>query len=350
MERKTILKPLAAVALSVPMLAQAYVVTIDLPRDLDGAPAVLTIDAPARVRDTTTVVDNRAVFTGTVAEPYLAMITVDDQRVATFYVCEDSVFVKTTKTEIPGGVRTDWAITGGEINAARQRYQDRLNAIIDKRYDRTFVDSIGEDNISGWVSNELGTLLNKYLTENIDNAFGADIAVQLKKGNDFYDEHPSLKRFPATQRYFDQIRAQNATRPGEPFVNFTIDFNGETHSLSDIAGKGKYVLVDFWASWCGPCRASMPMLRELYKEYAGKPFEIIGIPVNDNPDDSRRAVEELGITWPVWYTAKSDLAAANAYSVNSIPSTFLIGPDGKILLNRPSEDELKSYLHEALGK
>lgn len=350
MKIRNLLSLIAAAAISAP-LANAYVVTLDVPESLDGATAILAIDSPVKATDSVTITDSKAVFTGSVTEPYRAIISVDDQQVAGFFISQDSITIKVTRTEIPGGMRTDWDVTGGDLNKTYFDYFTAVQSLMGKRENSAFIDSVGgEQKFQEWLNTEFEKTAEKYLNENIDNAFGAAMATQLHKDEAFFNEHSSLRRFPAVQRYFSQIKARNATKPGQPFVDFTIDFNGEKHSLSDIAGRGKYILVDFWASWCGPCRASMPALRELMKEFEGKPFEIVGIPVNDNPDDTRRAVEELGITWPVWYTAKSDMAPAEAYSVNSIPSTFLIGPDGKILLNRPTEAELRRYLRNALGQ
>ena len=74
--------------------------------------------------------------------------------------------------------------------------------------------------------------------------------------------------------------------------------DGAKQKLSDYVGKGKVVLVDFWASWCPPCRAEIPKLQALKAKYGDK-FDVLGVAVWDNPDDTRKAIEELNITWPV---------------------------------------------------
>lgn len=326
-----------------------YVVTTSFPESLDGSTAVLTIESPDGLTDSVTIVDRHAVFTGKVNEPYSSTITVDDNQVAAFYISEDSINVEVTRTEIPGGVRTDWNITGGDLNTAFNNYHTKFLDLYHHYSTSKPTDSIAAQNAKRIFNARVDSLINTSLNQNIDNAFGAYLAAKLKKKQDFYDAHPSLLRFPVTVRNLQQQIAQKAIVAGQPFVDFTTKLNSEKHSLSDIAGKGKYVVVDFWASWCGPCRAAMPGLKALYETYKDKPFEIVGIPIKDNPENTRLAVEKLGITWPVWYNDKSNMAPAEAYSVESIPATFLIDPDGKIALNRPSETELKAYLDKVFS-
>ena len=109
------------------------------------------------------------------------------------------------------------------------------------------------------------------------------------------------------------------------------DPKGEVHQLSEFVGNGKVVLIDFWASWCPPCRKEMPHLVELYKQYKNKGFEIVGISLDSKPEAWAKGVKDLNITW----TQLSDLkgwqnAGAALYGVNSIPHTVLVDKDGTI--------------------
>lgn len=113
--------------------------------------------------------------------------------------------------------------------------------------------------------------------------------------------------------------------------------NGKKIKLSSL--KGKYVLIDFWASWCGPCRKENPNLVKAYKKYhkatfkKGKGFEIYSVSLDNNTDKWKAAIQRDNLFWKYhvsdlkgWYSE-----AAKTYGVNSIPQSFLIGPKGKII-------------------
>ena len=120
---------------------------------------------------------------------------------------------------------------------------------------------------------------------------------------------------------------------------------GVSTSLSSL--KGKVVLIDFWASWCGPCRRSMPDLRALYKKYKDKGFEIYGISLDDNPVNWKRAVFEDGIKWLQVSDAKGEVAGK--WEVNFIPNTYLIDKEGKVIAINASHGALEQMLQKLLG-
>ncbi|MBO4564989.1 MAG: AhpC/TSA family protein [Bacteroidaceae bacterium] len=137
------------------------------------------------------------------------------------------------------------------------------------------------------------------------------------------------------------------TAEGQTFVDFEAEYEGQVQRLSDYVGKGKYVLVDFWASWCGPCRAEIPTLIELYDKYAGDNFEVLGVATWDQPEDTKQAMEELGIKYPQIMNAQQ--AGSDAYNIKGIPEIILFAPDGTIVKRGLRGQEMVKAVEEALS-
>ncbi len=140
---------------------------------------------------------------------------------------------------------------------------------------------------------------------------------------------------------------QKATAIGAMYKDFAAEYNGKITKLSDFVGKGKYVLVDFWASWCGPCRAETPNLISAYDKFKGDKFNVLGVTVSDRPEDSERAMEELGINYPQMLNAPD--SCANLYGINGIPHIILFGPDGTILERDLRGEEIEIAVKKYLG-
>ena len=187
------------------------------------------------------------------------------------------------------------------------------------------------------------------LGKNRDNALGLEAfknvqflldADELEKAVESLGD--SIKEDPAVRQVSDGLQAKKATKAGQPFVDFTIVQDPEnpetsTVKLSDYVGKGKYVLVDFWASWCGPCKAEIPNIKAVYEKYAGEDFDVLSVAVWDKPKDTAKAAAELGITWNQIINAQQ--VPTDLYGIDGIPHIMLVGPDG-IILNRNLRGDL----------
>ena len=128
--------------------------------------------------------------------------------------------------------------------------------------------------------------------------------------------------------------------------------SGETLSLHGV--KAKIKILDFWASWCGPCKAAMPHLKEIYNAYNGKGLKIVGVNVWENDKaDFEKAVETLELPWDMIYSAgrgAMDNAATAAYGVRGIPTIMLIDPEGTIVIRTYNGAEVVEKVHEVLGE
>jgi peroxiredoxin len=137
-------------------------------------------------------------------------------------------------------------------------------------------------------------------------------------------------------------------KPGQNAVELSLpDMNGKMVSLSEL--KGKVVLIDFWASWCGPCRHNNPKLVKLYNKYHGRGLEIYGISLDEDPNSWIRAVHHDRLNWIQVIDDKGwEASSANAYGVDMIPSSFLIDQQGVIQTINEEGPELEKSIKNLL--
>ena len=154
-----------------------------------------------------------------------------------------------------------------------------------------------------------------------------------------------LKR--TSEKYKRQI-SMPLTDEGYKFVDFAVEYDGKTTRLSDYVGHGKYVLVDFWGSWCGACKYEIPNIIGAYNKYKGKGLEVVGIAAWDKPEDTLKAIDEMQIPYP--QILNTQKIATDLYGINALPETILFAPDGTILARGLRGEELKTKLTEIFGE
>ena len=191
-----------------------------------------------------------------------------------------------------------------------------------------------------------GRIATAFIVNNVNGLIQALSASQLEQMANGFDARSSQSQWVKPIR--DYVASLKRTSIGQPFPDITLKTpDDKPISISDYAGKGKYVLLDFWAAWCGPCRNANPHVVELYKRYKDKGFEIIGISLDQTKEAWVKAIKDDNLTWPQMSDLKYwQSAAAKLYSVSQIPHTVLLDKDGKIIAKGLYVPELTAKLAE----
>jgi len=163
-----------------------------------------------------------------------------------------------------------------------------------------------------------------------------------------FKNHEESEMIQASLDEFVQEMSIDRPSPGETMdISFTA-IDGREISLSSMTGQ--VVLVDFWATWCGPCIHAMPALKKLYEEYQSKGFEIIGISLDNDEQKLDEYIKQEGIAWPQYFDGKGwENELAVRFGIDSIPSTYLIGKDGTIEAINATEEELAELVARLTG-
>lgn len=204
------------------------------------------------------------------------------------------------------------------------------------------------------LENSMISAIKAGINKNITNPVGVLLLKQNYYYMDVADLDPLMPQIPAAYdndeaivKIKNNVEKMKATAVGQKFTDFEMQTpEGKTVKLSDYVGKGKVVLVDFWASWCGPCRAETPILAEVYNQYKDKGFQVLGVATWDQPKDTKKAIEDLKIIWPQILNAQN--TPSELYGFNGIPHIILFGPDGTIVARDLRGDALKAKVKEMM--
>lgn len=224
--------------------------------------------------------------------------------------------------------------------------EEEMTAKLQEAYDKTSAElaSDGLEMIRKYPSGELAVTVLQNIAAVLEEAQLSE-ALGMLSGAALEDEY--------VKSLISLTDAKKATAEGKMFTDFTVvqdpaDSAGSKVSLSDFVGKGKYVLVDFWASWCGPCKAEIPNIASVYEKYKGDDFDVLSIAVWDDPEDTKASAKEHGVVWNQIINAQQ--VPTDLYGIEGIPHIILFGPDGTILKRNLRGEDIESAVAEALGR
>lgn len=306
--------------------------------------------------DTTSVSSGRFCFRGDIDEPTLAMLSTEN----TTYSYDDSCYVRlwlepsVMHFEASGSNLKTYTLTGSVTDSDARELDRKLSSVSVRmealmvKYERPSADKDSLTLLMEPLRQEYRRMEDDFLNSRTDS-YLAPYLLRMQAGNmqadelqAYYDRWTEpVRQSPAGKEIADEIRKLRAGSPGAVATLFSsTDINGETFDLAALSGK--IVLLDFWASWCGPCRASNPHLKALYEKYHAKGLEVVCISDDDfSPAKWREAVEQDGIgafhhilrglkRQPEGgYDRSSDIS--ENYGIHSLPTKILIGRNGVII-------------------
>lgn len=238
------------------------------------------------------------------------------------------------------------AVAGSAVNAKIQELQSKGMPVNEIQA------AVGAD-IEG-----IYDIYRKAIEDNKDNMVGAFVLGMV--ASEFYPTLGALDtmigkvkyatKVPKVMMERDNLLKADATQAGKMFVDFSgFTVDGKDIKLSEYVGKGKYVLVDFWASWCGPCKAEIPNLVELQNKFGGDKFTVLGVNVWDEESKFKAALTAEGINYPQIFVPQGNKDDATAlYGIRGIPQIILFGPDGVIVQRNLRGDAMKKLVEEKL--
>lgn len=306
----------------------------------------------------TTTGNNTFLFTGKLSEPIYAYVGNGTQRVH-FILEPGMVDVDLDKRTSHGTPLTDSYISfHRRFYAYDALRKDERKALTDIK--ETI--SVSEFNKRWQLLDDKyrqlqGLLTDSVVSANTDNLLGAmalddlalrDTAVFMRL---YAEMSQKMQKVPFLSKDFNNIRLQSRTAPGKMFTDYLIkggNLDGTDVRLSDYVGKGKYILLDHWASWCGPCKAEMPYIKKTWEAFAGDKFDVVSIAVNDKHEKTLQAISQLDMPWHQIIDAKD--IPTKAYNILAIPRIILFAPDGTILRNGLRGEQIYSIVKEILSE
>ena len=312
----------------------------------NGKMAYITNYDTGRKIDSLVVADSAIVFKGIVSEPVVARLIIDGQRRGTF-ILENGDISLNSDNRRPAGTPLNDRLA--RLFAETDSVESLITA---------YTDSARQDDKFNSRVNQLNATYRQLFLdayhENLGNALGYYCFYQLSfdmTRQEIIEEveyNQMLKRYCRVGDLLASFSKLDATAPGKRMTDFSVAEGDSTVSLSDFVGHGNYTLVDFWASWCGPCIREIEVVKDIHKKYAGKGLDVVGVAVWDEPQSTIDAIEAHQIPWRQIINTKK--AATDIYGILSIPHLILFDPNGTIVARGMTGDSLRAVVDREVAK
>lgn len=316
--------------------ADNYKVTLPLTEDEDGMKAyICNFDNGTKI-DSTVVENGKAVFSGSIETPVFAELILEGRKMILVLEPGNATF----DTEMR-------SFTGTPLNDKLVAYFKKQQKLASEYRNKTTTPERQEEIISEYDANA-----QKMLDDNIDNPIGFMLFTQkcaewdLQTLNDMLQKHPQFASSERINKVKKILINKEQTSEGKKFKDFEVSFDGKTSRLSDYVGKGKYTIVDFWASWCGPCIRQAKVLKELYAKYADKGLDFLGVAVWDEPQNTIKAIKDHDLPWPQILNAQT--IPTDIYGIQGIPCIILFDPEGNIISRDKQNEDLINDVTKAM--
>ena len=259
-------------------------------------------------------------------------------------------------------------VGGSPLNDKLQAHNNKVNTLTDEMMAvrKQLEDTTLTDELKAKAEAAADSLYEAYIKldeqlalDNMDNIIG--VSQLINRGAMFSNETrqklvamvpEKFQNLPGIVDVRKRLEAEANTAEGKPFTDLEMpNPEGQRVKLSDYVAKSKLTLVDFWASWCGPCRAEIPGMKQIYADYRGRGLQLVGVSFDSKKEAWLGAIKEMQLDYPHMSDLKGwECAASPIYNIQGIPFTLLVSQDGTIVGRNLHGDELRQRIEELLSK